>query len=286
MPHSPILVPMISISEKVLPKRSPLLPPPRADGPIEVLTLDPPSICRSEATDVAANVALFMASGCASVVAPAQSAVPAAEVRTFLGAAMPAQAAVAAPPEVVPTAAPAAARSGETEEVTSEPGTEPVTSPASPLDPADAGGSDAPSERDPSEESPNAGECGDDERAGGEEGASLLLALGMAASAQAATSAQAAASSAEAGAAAAMLRREAPRARPASPRAPASANSQLKRRGVADRASLFFCKFQGCNKSYGCPDAVRKHCRKQHSEWLRSLGNAGPSSYSYWDADS
>ena len=57
-----------------------------------------------------------------------------------------------------------------------------------------------------------------------------------------------------------------------------------KRRGVADRASHFYCKHPDCGKSYGCPDAVRKHCRKKHSEWLRRLGaSTGPSGYCRWD---
>ena len=57
-----------------------------------------------------------------------------------------------------------------------------------------------------------------------------------------------------------------------------------KRRGVADRASHFYCKHPECGKSYGCPDAVRKHCRKKHSEWLRRLGaSSGPSGYCRWD---
>ena len=57
-----------------------------------------------------------------------------------------------------------------------------------------------------------------------------------------------------------------------------------KRRGVADRASHFFCKHPECGKSYGCPDAVRRHCRKKHPEWLRRLGaSSGPSGYCRWD---
>lgn len=53
-----------------------------------------------------------------------------------------------------------------------------------------------------------------------------------------------------------------------------------KRRGVADRASHFFCKHPECGKSYGCPDAVRKHCRKKHPEWLgRQPVDCGPSAY-------
>lgn len=57
-----------------------------------------------------------------------------------------------------------------------------------------------------------------------------------------------------------------------------------KRRGVADRASHFYCRHPECGKSYGCPDAVRKHCRKKHSDWLKKLGAAsGPSGYCRWD---
>ena len=71
---------------------------------------------------------------------------------------------------------------------------------------------------------------------------------------------------------------------PPPPRPPAASRhgAILKRRGVADRASTFYCKHPGCDKSYGCPDAVRKHCRKQHNDWLRSLGNVGPTSYCWW----
>ena len=51
-------------------------------------------------------------------------------------------------------------------------------------------------------------------------------------------------------------------------------------RGVADRASHFFCKHPECDKSYSCPDAVRRHCRKKHPEWLgRQPVDCGPSAY-------
>jgi len=33
----------------------------------------------------------------------------------------------------------------------------------------------------------------------------------------------------------------------------------------------FQCKFPGCMKMYSSTDAVRKHCRKRHLEWLRKL---------------
>ena len=66
-------------------------------------------------------------------------------------------------------------------------------------------------------------------------------------------------------------------------RRPSPSTGSLKRRGVADRASQFFCKHVGCGKAYGCPDAVRKHCRKTHQEWLRSLGHVGPAGYCSWE---
>lgn len=36
----------------------------------------------------------------------------------------------------------------------------------------------------------------------------------------------------------------------------------------------FLCNFPGCDRRYACKDAVRKHCRKHHPEWLRGLGKA------------
>ena len=35
--------------------------------------------------------------------------------------------------------------------------------------------------------------------------------------------------------------------------------------------SRFRCKFPGCHKLYASTDAVRKHCRKRHLEWLRQI---------------
>ena len=35
--------------------------------------------------------------------------------------------------------------------------------------------------------------------------------------------------------------------------------------------SRFRCKFPGCRKLYASTDAVRKHCRKRHLEWLRQI---------------
>ena len=53
---------------------------------------------------------------------------------------------------------------------------------------------------------------------------------------------------------------------------------QLKKRGLADCASLFTCRHPGCGKTYSCPDAVRKH-----SDWLRSLPDLGPTTYCSWE---
>ena len=79
--------------------------------------------------------------------------------------------------------------------------------------------------------------------------------------------------------------RQAPTPAPRRAKRPSSSTAAgpLKRRGVADRASQFTCKHPGCGKLYGCPDAVRKHCRKAHYEWLRSLGPVGPAGYCSWE---
>ena len=71
---------------------------------------------------------------------------------------------------------------------------------------------------------------------------------------------------------------------PRAERRQSPSSGALKRRGVADRASQFTCRHVGCGKAYGCPDAVRKHCRKAHQEWLRSLGHVGPAGYCSWEA--
>jgi len=40
----------------------------------------------------------------------------------------------------------------------------------------------------------------------------------------------------------------------------------------------FQCKYPNCLKMYSSTDAVRKHCRKRHLEWLRKLDQVkGPS---------
>ena len=75
-----------------------------------------------------------------------------------------------------------------------------------------------------------------------------------------------------------------PQPNPRAERRHSPSSVSLKRRGVADRASQFTCKHPGCGKLYGCPDAVRKHCRKAHYDWLRSLGHVGPAGYCSWEA--
>ena len=71
---------------------------------------------------------------------------------------------------------------------------------------------------------------------------------------------------------------------PRSERRHSPSSGALKRRGVADRATQFTCRHLGCGKAYGCPDAVRKHCRKAHQDWLRSLGHVGPADYCSWES--
>ena len=71
---------------------------------------------------------------------------------------------------------------------------------------------------------------------------------------------------------------------PRAERRQSPSSGPLKRRGVADRASQFTCRHLGCGKAYGCPDAVRKHCRKEHSDWLRDRPNHGPEGYCSWEA--
>jgi hypothetical protein len=49
-----------------------------------------------------------------------------------------------------------------------------------------------------------------------------------------------------------------------------------------DGDAKFFCKFPGCGKGYASTDAVRKHCRQRHLEWLRRLGHGCPALYCHW----
>ena len=40
---------------------------------------------------------------------------------------------------------------------------------------------------------------------------------------------------------------------------------------AADGSSRFVCKHPGCDREYASRDAVRKHCRLRHLQWLRGL---------------
>ena len=50
-------------------------------------------------------------------------------------------------------------------------------------------------------------------------------------------------------------------------------------------AARFYCRFPKCGKGYASTDAVRKHCRQRHLEWLRRLGHGCPALYCRWSAD-
>lgn len=47
--------------------------------------------------------------------------------------------------------------------------------------------------------------------------------------------------------------------------------------------SRYFCKFPRCGKAYASTDAVRKHCRQRHLDWLRRLGHGCPALYCRWE---
>lgn len=55
----------------------------------------------------------------------------------------------------------------------------------------------------------------------------------------------------------------------------------------------FRCRYPGCTKLYASTDAVRKHCRKRHLEWLRRIdqvsahdrGMPKPALYCIWGDD-
>ena len=84
--------------------------------------------------------------------------------------------------------------------------------------------------------------------------------------------------------------RPAPRAAPAprpppkiTPKRSQGGSGVVKRRGIGDLATQFTCRHPGCGKAYGCPDAVRKHCRKVHADWLRERTSLGPQGYCSWE---
>uniref|UniRef100_A0A7S3AV69 C2H2-type domain-containing protein n=1 Tax=Haptolina ericina TaxID=156174 RepID=A0A7S3AV69_9EUKA len=87
-----------------------------------------------------------------------------------------------------------------------------------------------------------------------------------------------------------------PRSRGSSPepfaRRPLSPNPPLRQswkgssaiqKYVGTEASRFFCKFPRCGKAYASTDAVRKHCRQRHLDWLRRLGHGCPALYCRWE---
>jgi len=41
----------------------------------------------------------------------------------------------------------------------------------------------------------------------------------------------------------------------------------------------FTCRFPSCGKVYASTDGVRRHCRKQHLNWLLALGNGRPTQF-------
>ena len=45
----------------------------------------------------------------------------------------------------------------------------------------------------------------------------------------------------------------------------------------------FYCRYPRCGKGYASTDAVRKHCRQRHLEWLRRLGHGCPALYCRWE---
>lgn len=51
----------------------------------------------------------------------------------------------------------------------------------------------------------------------------------------------------------------------------------------SDSSIRFYCRFPLCGKGYASTDAVRKHCRQRHLEWLRRLGHGCPALYCRWD---
>lgn len=55
----------------------------------------------------------------------------------------------------------------------------------------------------------------------------------------------------------------------------------LRNGGCSDELR-YFCKYPDCGKGYASTDAVRKHCRQRHLEWLRRLGHGCPALYCSW----
>ena len=45
----------------------------------------------------------------------------------------------------------------------------------------------------------------------------------------------------------------------------------MKHKPVVPANARYRCGFPGCTKRYVSTDGVRKHARKMHSDWLRSV---------------
>lgn len=63
------------------------------------------------------------------------------------------------------------------------------------------------------------------------------------------------------------------------PKGPKGIAKRAKGVNKGDGEVRFFCKHPGCGKGYASTDAVRKHCRQRHLEWLRRLGHGTPHLY-------
>jgi len=59
-------------------------------------------------------------------------------------------------------------------------------------------------------------------------------------------------------------------------------DSPVPKFAAGDGDSRYFCRYPNCGKGYASTDAVRKHCRQRHLEWLRRLGHGCPALYCRW----
>ena len=74
------------------------------------------------------------------------------------------------------------------------------------------------------------------------------------------------------------------RARSPTKTKPESSAQQDKGNGKSNDSNIrFYCRYPRCGKGYASTDAVRKHCRQRHLEWLRRLGHGCPALYCSWD---
>ena len=68
-------------------------------------------------------------------------------------------------------------------------------------------------------------------------------------------------------------------------RGPGSPLMGIHRGGIhkSEATIRFYCRYPRCGKGYASTDAVRKHCRQRHLEWLRRLGHGCPALYCRWE---